>query len=201
MEKICSIYVIRNCFNNKVYVGQTWETISERFRKHNVGKSCCRKLRNAFNKYGYENFHVELIALGYNQEDADSLEEFFITNFNSIENGYNIKSGGSRGRQSEETKILIGKANSIALLGHKISEETKKKLSLALKGLNKPTRSDNHILNLRKSRRKNSKLNIDIISNIRKDYDTKLYSNIQLSIKYNINKRTISDIVNYKIWK
>lgn len=201
MQDVCSIYVIKNCFNNKVYVGQTWETIEERFRKHKTGKNTCVKLANAFSKYGKDSFNIELIITCPNQEVADCNEILFIEKFDSIKNGYNIKGGGSKGKHSQETKDKIAASNRVALKGNVISDQTKKKLSISLKGKSKPPRTLNHISNIKVSRRKQSKFTIEIIRMIRRDYSTGLFTHKQLADKYDSNKRTITDIVNHKIWK
>ena len=58
------IYKITNLINNKVYIGQTIQTIEKRFIQH---KSHARtgnnnhKLANALRKYGEDNFIVENI--------------------------------------------------------------------------------------------------------------------------------------------
>lgn len=201
MHNTCSIYIIKNTFNSKIYVGQTWEPIEERFRKHKTGRNSCRKLVNAFAKYGKDNFNIELIITSDNQEDADYWEIFFIEKYDSIKNGYNIKGGGSKGKHSQETKDKIGRSNHIALQGNIISSQTKEKLSIALKGKNKPTRTLDHISNIKNSRRSQSKFTIEIIQAIRQDYSTGLFTHKQLADKYNSNRRTITDIVNFKIWK
>lgn len=201
MQNVCSIYVIKNHVNSKVYVGQTWETIEERFKKHKTGKNTCSKLANAFSKYGRDSFYAELITVCPNQELADYNEILFIQKFDSIKNGYNIKGGGSKGKHSQETKDKIAASNRIALKGNVISDQTKKKLSASLKGKSKPPRTLNHTSNIKISRRKQSKFTIEIIQMIRQDYSTGLFTHKQLAMKYNSNKRTITDIVNFKTWK
>lgn len=201
MRNTCSIYVIKNVVNKKVYIGQTWGLVKERFRKHKIGKRVCRKLRNAFDKHGKDKFYAELILVCHSQKIVDYWETYFIEKFDSIKSGYNIKSGGSKGKHSEETKTRIGISNSIALKGNVISPGTRKKLSEALKGKKKPTRTIEHTTNIRNARRKQSKLNESIVKDIRNDYLTGLVTQKQLSEKYMIPRRTITDIVNYKIWK
>jgi len=120
----CNVYIIRNTINSKVYVGQTWNTIEQRFSRHKRSKDSI-KLHHAMNKYGSNNFYIELLVSCNDQRLADSLEKFWIISFNSIDNGYNIREGGLGGRLSEETKRKISKAH----LGKKISQETKNKLS------------------------------------------------------------------------
>lgn len=181
---ICTIYVIKNYLNNKVYVGQTWGSLSDRFNKHKLKNSGCKKLLNAFQKYDYNNFYIEPIAFVLSQEDADKVEDIIIRYFDSINNGYNIREGGSKGKQSEETKAKISASN-----------------KLVQKGLKKSPRTLEHISNWKSSRRRKSKINEQIVKQIRAEYAAGLVSTKQLSIKYSIGNTTVKDILNYRIWK
>lgn len=89
---MCSIYVIKNSVNNKVYVGQTWRSIERRFQVHiqNSTANHCVKLRRAILKYGVDKFVIELLTFCHSQKMADYLETLFIRKFDSIKNGYNI---------------------------------------------------------------------------------------------------------------
>jgi group I intron endonuclease len=130
---VCSIYKIINNINNKLYIGQTWNSIESRFFDHKKPSSKnCIKLRRAFNKYGSNNFTIILIECCDDQIQADALEAFYIRRYNSIENGYNIQPGGSHGKHSEETKKKIGDAHR----GKIMSEDSKKKISVATSGEN-----------------------------------------------------------------
>jgi group I intron endonuclease len=134
--------------NGKLYIGQTWEPIKTRFIKHkSPSQKKCRKLFNAFNKYGRNNFSIRFITLAHTQEIADYWERYFINYYDSIVNGYNIKDGGSKGKPSAETRRKMsdaqkGKIISIetrqkmsdAKMGKKASNETKRKLSEAHMG-------------------------------------------------------------------
>lgn len=103
-----SIYLITNSINDKLYVGQTTNTIEFRFAEHKKPSSKgCIKLYNAFNKHGKENFKIELIAITFTQEDANYWEDYFILAYNAINNGYNIKRGGTNGPHNETTKQKI----------------------------------------------------------------------------------------------
>lgn len=59
------IYKIYNDINNKIYVGKTLSSIEKRFQVHiqDSKKEYCknRPLYKAFNKYGIEHFHIELL--------------------------------------------------------------------------------------------------------------------------------------------
>lgn len=93
------IYIIKNNINDKVYIGQTKLSLSERFKKHIYdSKTPCKKHRPlflAFEKYGIENFYIELIE-DCDSEFADEREIYWIKYFNSYnENGYNATIGGT----------------------------------------------------------------------------------------------------------
>lgn len=125
-----TIYVLHNTINSKVYVGQTWQTLHDRF-DHGNGYANCLYLWNAIKKYGTDSFYYEILTVCSTQEIADYWEEYFISKFDSCNRnkGYNLRSGGSRGLQSDETK----KRMSIAQKGRIVSEQTKQKLSVATK--------------------------------------------------------------------
>ena len=95
------IYKIVNNVNNKLYVGKTTQTIEKRFKDHikNAKNKVNRYLYDAMNKYGYENFHTELI-----EECDDSIlssrEIFWIKELNTFwlnGFGYNMTIGGDGG--------------------------------------------------------------------------------------------------------
>ncbi len=136
------IYKITNNCNDKVYIGQTWRSLVVRLSEHKR-PSCinCIKLVNAFNKYGRDNFNIERLTICYIQETLDFYETLFIKKYNSINNGYNIKTGGRGGLHSEATKKKISdakkgkyKGEKSHRYGKKMSLETKIKISNAKMG-------------------------------------------------------------------
>ncbi len=127
------IYKLINAANNKIYIGQTWETLEERW-DHGWGYKSCRYLRSAIEKYGKDSFHYELLTVAHTQEIADYWEIYFIEKNNSRDHsiGYNLRGGGSRGtfRHTADTKKKISEAKTGAIL----SEEHKQKISAKLMG-------------------------------------------------------------------
>ena len=122
------IYKIRNVVNNHSYIGSTIG-FSRRKRVHfellRKKKHHCRYLQNAFNLYGEQNFVFEIVE---NISDLTLLlerEKWWIENtpdtYNVIQDSVLNHLGIKR---SEETKRKI----SIALTGKHPSEETKQKL-------------------------------------------------------------------------
>src|SRR5208283_4858742 len=131
---ICSIYKITNTINDKVYIGQTWKSIKERFCQHkSPNYKVCIKLHNALNKHGKENFSIQLITMCGTQESANYWEVYFIEKYKSTTHGYNLKSGGSYGKHSAETKrkISLHHIGHKYHLGYKHSEMSKLKMSLS----------------------------------------------------------------------
>lgn len=91
------IYKIINNINNKVYIGQTAQTVDTRWKRHLIHFSDGRDtpLYHAMKKYGVENFSIETIE-ECNIEELDEKEKFYIKLYNSYgQNGYNATLGGS----------------------------------------------------------------------------------------------------------
>jgi group I intron endonuclease len=144
------IYKITNKENGMIYIGQTIQTLEDRWRQHRKKSSTCLYLKRAFEKYGIDNFIFEMICCCDNEE-LDKLEIHYMIEFNSIvPNGYNLREGGNSGRHNEETKKKISDALKGRTdifrhqLGKPITEETKKKISDALKGRTDIIRNHNH---------------------------------------------------------
>ena len=103
-----AIYLITNLINGKVYVGQTWESVWGRWKRH-IRDTKTRKLvhfHNAIAKYSPENFSVEVLDWAINQADLDDLETLWIIVLRSIDPkiGYNMTYGGRGGKHSKRVK-------------------------------------------------------------------------------------------------
>jgi group I intron endonuclease len=135
LNEVCSIYLLRNKINNKVYIGQTWQLPKYRFGTNGRGYVECTHLHNAIQKYGWDNFEHTILGTALSQEEADKKEDDFINFYNSRDTklGYNIKSGGSRGKLSDETKRKLSILNSGEnnhFFGKTHTEEVKTKISV-----------------------------------------------------------------------
>ena len=110
------IYKITNLINDKVYVGQTMQKLSTRISRHLNGRGS-RILKAAVEKYGKDNFKIEVIATASSIERLNALENQLIKACNSISpNGYNIRSGGGAGHTcNAELKTLISKSTKVAM--------------------------------------------------------------------------------------
>lgn len=129
-----TIYLITNKINDKKYIGQTWNTLRARFNSHASTNSSCVKLKNAILRHGKDKFKISTLMHCYSQDEMDFWEEFYITKYNSINVGYNLKKAGAKGQHSIETLKKLSESHK----GLKISNEAKKKISLTHKGKRKP---------------------------------------------------------------
>ena len=139
--------------SGKVYIGQTTRSIEKRFKQHEYPYSCCTALKNAIQKYGWENFEKHWYECP--DEDLNDHEELMIEVLGTLApGGYNLKEGGGNGKLSEETRQKISKALTgrffsddhkqkmrEANIGKTLSDETKQKISEAQIG---KTLSDEH---------------------------------------------------------
>lgn len=93
------VYKVTNMINNKIYIGITKRTLTDRKREHEYSSKTEKKLslfHKAILKYGIENFHWEIIEECENI-DMEIREKYFIEHFNSYainKNGYNLTKGG-----------------------------------------------------------------------------------------------------------
>ena len=92
------IYKVTNIENDKIYIGQTVTTLSERKSKHYYKArhdlSKTTHFINALRKYPEDSFIWEEIDKASSQEELDSKEKYWIAFYNSVEQGYNTKDGG-----------------------------------------------------------------------------------------------------------
>lgn len=125
MEKTYCVYIHTNKINNKVYIGQTCQKPENRWGDSGKKYNRNPKFWTAIQKYGWDNFKHEILESNLTLEEANIREQYWIKYYNSVEDGYNIQSGGNNYIMSQEHKDKISKA----LTGRKLSEETKEKLS------------------------------------------------------------------------
>lgn len=125
-NKIGYVYLTTNLVNGKQYVGQH---IANKFDKSYKGSG--NAIKSAFKKYGWNNFKCKIICWCSTQKELNYREHCEIVFHSTFSpNGYNLKCGGSHGKLRKETIEKMRKANK----GKKLTEETKTKISIALKG-------------------------------------------------------------------
>ena len=65
------IYIIKNEVNNKVYIGKTIQKLENRWHDHLSKWSNCRKLKEAMDQLGRENFYIQILEDNIPYYDLD----------------------------------------------------------------------------------------------------------------------------------
>lgn len=141
------IYKITNLVNGKKYIGQTIKTFNDRynfagegvervwaylnFRRDKETFYQTRMYHNnhllkAIEKYGFDNFAVDIIDTAETSEELNQKECYWIEHYNAFTDGYNYCIGGNGTR------------------GYKFSEEAKRKMSLSRKGVHAGDKNPNY---------------------------------------------------------
>lgn len=100
------IYKIYNNINNKIYIGKTTRTLGTRFYEHRRDSQNPQrgsKIHSAMKKYGCEHFFLEKIE-ECSVEELNKKEKYWISFYDSFNNGYNNTLGGD-GISLPEEKI------------------------------------------------------------------------------------------------
>jgi len=112
MKERGTIYSALCKVNNKRYIGQTVRNVSERWKEHIADSRNCPKtlLHKAIAKYGPSMFVVRIIEEDISINNLDEREKYWISEFDTFNNGYNLTDGGQGIGQrdlSEESRDKI----------------------------------------------------------------------------------------------
>lgn len=188
------IYKITNTINNKIYIGQTIQSLQNRWKRHCSNKGTIDELnmviKKAILKYGKENFKIEVLEIcEYNQLDIK--ESFYINLYDSYNKGYNSTKGGKSGRTRdffniEKQEIIISlykEGFSLRVLAKEfqVSKQTIKLVLIKNNIELNPTRS--------------YKLTSEIRTQILFDYKNNI-SRKEIQEKYKISKSYLSQLIN-----
>ncbi len=129
-QKIGIVYVHRHKTKGKVYVGQTWQPPSRRWRKEDstyTSHKNCKAFYHALRKYGWDSFETEELATCTTQEELNLTEEKYIKLFDCLApKGYNLRSiCNGRSTHTPQTRAKIsaaktGKPNPFVKLKHAV---------------------------------------------------------------------------------
>lgn len=132
------IYMISNTINDKIYIGSAVR-FNFRVNVHKSylrkGKHHSRKLQNHVNKYGIESLIFKVIENVGEAENLINREQFYIDSLKPFFNSRQIAHSQLGYKHTEESKRkMVESRRKNNSYNRKISEETKKKISLAKKG-------------------------------------------------------------------
>lgn len=173
------IYSYRNMINNKRYIGQTIKP-EQRKKAHlfNARRGVETKFYNAIRKYGIESFYYEIL------EETDQLllnerEIYWIKEYDSFKNGYNMNLGGSS-----------------VMSGRKHTQEWKDNMRMRFSGENShhfgKKKTKEHVAALRRSQMKYAKSVIRLNKN--GEYIDEFETLSDAAIAVNGNKGNISSV-------
>lgn len=133
------IYLITCTANGKVYVGQTRQSLQERWQGHldfSRRPSASTYLANAIRKYGRDAFSIEVLCESPVEElNAKEIEYIALYSANDRLKGYNMSLGGDGGQNSISPEVRLKISRTKKGVSHgPCKEETKQKISAANKG-------------------------------------------------------------------
>ena len=221
------IYCYTNLKNNKKYIGQTVNpkaryTAHKSAYKNPNNSDYNSLLHKAFRKYGYESFKYEILVKDIDDINIlNELEIYYINFYNTkVPNGYNVEDGGkncSKPKTLEHRKKEIwGQA--------KLTESEIIELRKAYLNNESPTKIYNEkykdrlhfnsFLNIWsgkryglimpevfKVRKRHTKLNAELVKQIREDREKNNISYENLAKNYGVSKSTVADIIKKRTWK
>lgn len=127
---ISYVYCLTNIVNGKQYIGKSIDP-SNRWKAHlHAVPSGTQKLYRAMRKHGIDAFRLEIVSEYSSEEEAYAAEHALIVEKQTHIHGYNMNEGGEGSFKPNE-EVLLKK--SIALKGHVVSEETRRKISATRK--------------------------------------------------------------------
>lgn len=94
------IYKVTNKKSGNVYIGQTVKSLEERKHNHflsSLSKNSKSKFHKAIKSYGIDNFNWEVVDTAKTKDELNQKEIQYISEYNSIEDGYNMIEGGTGG--------------------------------------------------------------------------------------------------------
>ena len=116
--KKCGIYIIKNTINQMVYIGQSVDIYCRWTAHKNAAKNINKKynqtnIHKAMAELGIENFYLEIIE-ECPYDLLNEREQYWIQQYNSFKNGYNMTIGGD---------CSIGESNGRSILTQEQVEE------------------------------------------------------------------------------
>ncbi len=134
------IYCAQNIINKKRYIGQTTSSLKRRINQHKQDafrEKTRMHFHRAIKKHGMNNFIWIILSYASDKKALDKAEIYWIKYYYTMETGYNHKTGGKGGKHSEATKKKLSLAKkgipNTWQKGKRLSEETKKKISVIAK--------------------------------------------------------------------
>lgn len=111
------IYKFTHIASGRCYIGQTVQNPNQRRLEHISDSKYTTKeyhFHNAIRKYGIDAFTFDVIAEASSLEELNLLEEKYVDQYDSINNGFNIRQAGNNKFHSNESKQRMSDAQKAA---------------------------------------------------------------------------------------
>jgi len=190
------IYKVTNNINGKVYIGQSIFKIEKRFNQHlsdsKKPSKCHRPFYDAINKYGQENFSIELVE-EVNNDELNDREKYWIAFYRSYIGfndcrGYNATLGGDS-KLTNDYQIIVED-----YLKTKNKTQTAKNLGCCVETVNRALES-NHIATISKCGGR-AVIRIDEYGN-KKEYESIRQAAEEIAETQQKNLQTIRKRINF----
>lgn len=228
------IYRITNTKNGWSYIGQTTVNFGDRWDshrsllRHGCHYNAC--LQKEWDEYGEGQFEFAVVEVLSSTKDIDSREAFFIQECREQSGCYNIADGGKAPplfgkHMKESSKKLIAEKNRQHMLGKRMSDETRRKMSLSQKkryeqwtdqdradwgekvrlaksNCKKWSDESKEAFSKRQETRPNgAKYSVETIRKIRMMHEQLNMSNSEIADELKMNRGTVYGITTYRRWK
>lgn len=184
------IYKITNLLNNQIYIGLTTRTVDARWKEHCRHNS--QLIDKAIEELGKENFSIETIE-ECDEDNLDAREQYWISYYDSFNNGYNNTLGGR-----DNNYVMTDKINLVLFLWdegltvNRIVEQTKLNVETVRSYLNKNGINHDVIQERANKAIGKSKSKPVIEYSIQGDYIKEWNSALDAAEFYNINSKYIT---------
>jgi len=159
------IYIIKNTINNKVYIGQTRNSVNQRWSEHlRHAKYGNQVINRAMRKHGVDKFYVETLEI-CNVKVLDEREIYYIDLYDSTDKskGYNVSIGGNTPRFKREV-LSISELINLYVKEKFTLEEIAKKFNVSRYIISTELKNAGiSIRNRHQSAEKVSKINVTLI--------------------------------------
>jgi group I intron endonuclease len=117
------IYKFTHIATGRSYIGQTIQDPNRRRLEHIADSRHTSKeyhFHNAIRKYGIDAFTFDVIDTTVTLEQLNLLEEKYVAQYDSINNGFNIRQAGGNKLHSDESKARMSEAQKLAHARRKV---------------------------------------------------------------------------------
>ena len=220
VQRVGLIYLSKNKINNKIYIGQTIQTLEKRKRRHEndaLSNSDHVIFHRALKKYGIENFEWSVLESNIEEKFLNDKEKYYIKKYksNDPDIGYNMTPRGESRptshyilnndlvleiidmiKNTQKTFKEIGELYGVSM--YAISDINRGR-SWTQQNIKYPIREP-HKSSISREYKKVYKgsLSKEIVEKIIKDLKDTYLTNTEIAKKYNVSKLSIASVNNGK---